>query len=77
MSGLLSHLSDEPRNDGHISVCRKADRYMTVDLYRYHIASFSRKKTCLFKDNILERYLLGLALTKTCRPRIARQPDHA
>ena len=77
MSGLLSHLSDEPGNNGNISVRRKTDSDMTVDLYRYYIASFCRKKTCLLEDHIFERYLLGPAGTHTCRPRIAGQPGHA
>lgn len=55
MSCLLSHLSDELRNDSHISVCREADGDMTVDLYRYRIASYSRKKTGLIEDHFLKR----------------------
>jgi len=45
MSDLLSHLSDELCNDGHISVRRKADGNLTVDLYRYRIASFYSTST--------------------------------
>lgn len=60
MTDLLSHLSDEPRNNGYISLCRKANCHMAVDTYRYHFAAVGWKEAGILEDHILERNLLTL-----------------
>ncbi len=75
MTGLLSHLSDEFGNDRHISVRRKANGHMTVNIYGYNIAALGWKKTGLLKDDFFKGNFLTLRVATACKHYIAGQAN--